>query len=183
MVKIKTCSSTPVLLLFLVALVAIAVCAYFSLYAKCPKNVSTEHFTIPPESNCESENVHLPDGPAPLCYRMGDYDGIPLQTSCSDGWKHPPCDVPLTSATRNEIVQGNQLPLKLVPTLNDFPDAPPVNGLDDAPRSDFMFAYNKSSPLCCPSTYSTSTGCVCSTPEQRKWINSRGNNRNFPTQF
>ncbi|HIB77708.1 MAG TPA: hypothetical protein EYO58_08885 [Flavobacteriales bacterium] len=181
MSKTSTCSNTPVFLLLLIALVAIAFCAYYS--SNGTFSSSKEHFTAQSSSTCESENLNIPDGPAPLCYRMGDYDGIPLKTACSDGWKHPPCDVPLTSATRNNVVQGNQLPLKLVPTLNTFPNAPPVNGLDNAARSDFMFAYNMSSPLCCPSTYSTSTGCVCTTPEQRKWLNSRGNNRNFPTQF
>lgn len=181
MAKTKLDCNTPVLLLVIVALIAVACCAYFSSLNKTSKH--TEHFTSPNHSTCESENLNTPDGPAPLCYRMGEYDGIPLKSACSEGWKSPPCDVPLTSATRNNVVQGHQLPLKLVPTMNNFPNAPPVNGLDDAVRSDFMFAYNQSRPECCPATYSTSTGCVCTTPEQRKWLNERGNNRNYPTDF
>lgn len=46
-----------------------------------------------------------------------------------------------------------------------------------------MFYDNKSSPDCCPSTYSTSTGCVCATVEQMKYLNSRGGNRTFPTEY
>ena len=50
-----------------------------------------------------------------------------------------------------------------------------VNGRKDGPKSMFMFAYNKYSPACCPSTYSTSRGCICMTDEQKKFINNRGN--------
>lgn len=46
-----------------------------------------------------------------------------------------------------------------------------------------MFYDNKSSPDCCPSTYTTSTGCVCATSEQMKYLNSRGGNRTFPTEY
>ena len=40
-----------------------------------------------------------------------------------------------------------------------------------------IFAKNKSKPECCPSPYSTSTGCVCMTPEQINYLNTRGGNR------
>ena len=50
-----------------------------------------------------------------------------------------------------------------------------VNGKCDGPKSMFMFAYNKYSPACCPSTYSTSRGCICMTDNQKRFINSRGN--------
>ena len=51
------------------------------------------------------------------------------------------------------------------------------DGTPSAEKGMFMFANNKSSLECCPSTYSTSTGCVCTTKEQRNFINKRGNNR------
>ena len=51
---------------------------------------------------------------------------------------------------------------------------PSVDGSSTAPKSLFPFTYNKSSPDCCPSTFSTSTGCVCTTDAQRKFINRRG---------
>jgi hypothetical protein len=38
----------------------------------------------------------------------------------------------------------------------------------------FMLANNRTSPNCCPSTFSTSTGCVCTTKNQRDFIASRG---------
>jgi|TARA_B110000285_G_scaffold229018_1_gene292993 hypothetical protein len=40
-----------------------------------------------------------------------------------------------------------------------------------------LFGENEMSPNCCPSTYSTSKGCVCSTPEQITFLNKRGGNR------
>jgi len=40
-----------------------------------------------------------------------------------------------------------------------------------------MFAKNKFKPECCPAPYSTSTGCVCMTPEQINYLNTRGGNR------
>ena len=49
-----------------------------------------------------------------------------------------------------------------------------VNGESDGPKSMFMLAYNKYSPRCCPSTYSTSKGCICLTDKQKQFINNRG---------
>lgn len=46
------------------------------------------------------------------------------------------------------------------------------------PPSMFLFNDTKISPECCKSsTYSSSSGCVCTTPEQRNFINQRGGNR------
>ena len=46
-----------------------------------------------------------------------------------------------------------------------------------------MFYNNKSSADCCPSTYSTSTGCVCATSEQMNYLNRRGGNRTLSTIY
>ena len=40
-----------------------------------------------------------------------------------------------------------------------------------------MFSKNKFKPECCPAPYSSSTGCVCMTPEQINYLNTRGGNR------
>lgn len=40
-----------------------------------------------------------------------------------------------------------------------------------------IFAKNKFKPECCPAPYSSSTGCACMTPEQIKFLNTRGGNR------
>jgi hypothetical protein len=46
-----------------------------------------------------------------------------------------------------------------------------------------MFAENKYAPECCPSVYSNSSGCVCATPEQMKYLNQRGGNRTLTSEY
>ena len=40
-----------------------------------------------------------------------------------------------------------------------------------------MLSENRVSADCCPSTYTTSNGCVCMTKDQLEQINTRGGNR------
>jgi len=54
---------------------------------------------------------------------------------------------------------------------------PTIDGKSDSAKHMFMFAYNRSSPECCPSTFSSSRGCVCMSDAQRNYINSRGANK------
>jgi hypothetical protein len=124
---------------------------------------------------------HEHNGPAPLSYHMGSLDGIRLKTGCPDGWRHPPCGPRFKNTTQNLTVHGHHLPLNTPTTVNDFPDAPPVDGKKNSPKSLFMFAYNQSSPACCPSTYSSDKGCVCTTHEQRRWLESGGSSNRDPT--
>ena len=51
---------------------------------------------------------------------------------------------------------------------------PPVDGVKGSPEKMFMWANNVTSPQCCPSTFSTSTGCICSTKNQRDFVAARG---------
>jgi hypothetical protein len=47
-----------------------------------------------------------------------------------------------------------------------------------------MFNNNEFKPECCPSTYSSSTGCLCISEEQVNFINQRGGNRTLaPAEF
>jgi len=45
------------------------------------------------------------------------------------------------------------------------------------PNSLFIFKNNEAKPECCSASYATDTGCVCTTPQQRNYINMRGGNR------
>lgn len=48
----------------------------------------------------------------------------------------------------------------------------------------FMFADNQFKPECCPSTYTTGSGCACITQEQVTYINERGGNRTMaPAEY
>ena len=57
-------------------------------------------------------------------------------------------------------------------------------GAPFAPGDDslFIFKNNQCKPECCGSSFSCSGGCVCTTPEQRQYIASRGNNRTRPQE-
>lgn len=65
------------------------------------------------------------------------------------------------------VPQGTPLPLKHEEIYQTLPK-----------DSMFLFAKNKSSPLCCPATYSSDQGCVCVTPQQVAYVAKyRGGNK------
>lgn len=48
----------------------------------------------------------------------------------------------------------------------------------------YMFADNKFKPECCPTSYTSSTGCSCISQDQINYINERGGNRTMaPSEF
>ena len=51
------------------------------------------------------------------------------------------------------------------------------------PDNLFMFKNNQCKPECCPASFSCGGGCVCTTAKQRDFINSRGGNRDAPTDL
>ena len=112
---------------------------------------------------------------APLNYNIGkgisiSYADKILEPGGASTWRHQPNNVPL----RNQkmfVPQGTQIPL-----AGESRSVLPV------PNSMFYFNENQVSMACCPSTYTTSDGCVCTTPQQRKYIGEeRGGNSNYPT--
>jgi hypothetical protein len=48
------------------------------------------------------------------------------------------------------------------------------------PDNLFMFKSNQCKPECCGASFSCGGGCVCTTPDQRQVIASRGGNRTTP---
>jgi len=88
---------------------------------------------------------------------MGPFDGVKLETGNDvSSWRynHP-----------NEPLEGNYPPFKL--------------GMDNL----FMFKDNQCKPECCGASYACDGGCVCTTKEQRNFINSRGGNRTVEDGF
>lgn len=57
---------------------------------------------------------------------------------------------------------------------------PPV---EVGPDNLFIFKNNECKPECCGATLSCDGGCVCTTPEQRDFINTRGGNRKHDDGF
>ena len=89
---------------------------------------------------------------------IGPFDGVKLETGNGvSSWRynHP-----------NEPLEGNYPPFKL--------------GMDNL----FMFKDNQCKPECCGASFACDGGgCVCTTVEQRNFINSRGNNRTVEDGF
>ena len=106
-------------------------------------------------------------------YQMGPYDGLLLTTSNPNSKYLKLNDVSLTSKNDLCVYQGVESPLECKKTLYSGMD-PSITGVDGDDQNMFMLYRNKSSPDCCPSTFSTSTGCVCTTQQQRDYISSRG---------
>jgi hypothetical protein len=57
---------------------------------------------------------------------------------------------------------------------------PPV---EIGPDNLFYFKNNQCKPECCGATLSCDGGCVCTTPQQRDFINTRGGNRSHGGDF
>jgi hypothetical protein len=47
----------------------------------------------------------------------------------------------------------------------------------------FFFQNNQFKPECCPSPYSSTTGCACMSREQINYLNTRGGNRTSDSEF
>jgi len=83
---------------------------------------------------------------------MSSFDGVKL--TCPDGTSSWKCGTP------NEPMNGPAFKV----------------GVDDL----FMFKNNQCKPSCCPSSVSCDGGCVCTTPDQRQLLASRGGNKTGP---
>ena len=112
--------------------------------------------------------------PLDLKYKMGPYDGLCVRT-LNNQFK----DLSKNKLVPNDTLMsylGVQGPVQNISTDNSYLSGPTVDGDVDSPQRLFMFANNAASPNCCPSTFSTSTGCVCSTDKQDDYIRRRGFN-------
>ena len=106
--------------------------------------------------------------------RMGPYDGLCIRT----------LNQRLRDLSNNKLVSNDKLmtylgvqgPVQNVVSDDSDLSGPTVDGDPKSPQRLFMFANNKASLNCCPSTYSTDRGCVCSTEKQDDYITRRGFN-------
>ena len=126
-----------------------------------------------------SENLLMltTGAPAELNWSIGlgvnhSFDNRIMKPSGQSSWRRPPDNVLLSNGPMF-IPFGTHVPLR----NEEIYQSPPDDSM-------FVFSRNKASPECCPSTYSTSGGCVCTTPGQRKFIaEKRGNNKSYPSEF
>ena len=104
----------------------------------------------------------------------GPYDGLCLKTGNREYWMKSPDETSLISNDKLYTYLSSQGPIKMKLSDQAALRGPPVDGVPGSPEKMFMWANNITSPLCCPSNFTTSTGCVCSTKNQRDFIASRG---------
>ena len=88
---------------------------------------------------------------------IGSYDGINMAANL------PPAAQGFRARLPNEPLAG-----------------PPV---EVGPDNLFYFKNNQCKPECCGATLSCDGGCVCTTPQQRDFINMRGGNRKHDDGF
>ena len=105
---------------------------------------------------------------------MGPYDGICLKTGNPEYWMKSPDESALVPNDGLYIYLSSQGPIKMKLSDQAALNGPPVDGVKGSPEKMFMLANNVTSPQCCPSTFSTSTGCLCTTKNQRDFIAARG---------
>tara|TARA_B100000900_G_C20594792_1_gene722958 strand:- start:483 stop:1115 length:633 start_codon:yes stop_codon:yes gene_type:complete len=110
----------------------------------------------------------------PKVLNMGPYDGIVLKTGNEECWMKSPSEIPLVPNDGLYTYLSSQGPIKMKLSDQAALNGPPVDGVKGSVEKMFMWANNVTSPSCCPSTFSTSTGCVCSTKNQRDFIAARG---------
>jgi hypothetical protein len=103
------------------------------------------------EKKAESFANYAPGGAKDSYQPIGAFDGVRLAQG--NEWRH---------TSPNEPLQGK------------FPK------FELGPDQLFMFKDNQVKPECCAASYSSYGGCVCTTPEQRNYINMRGGNRTGP---
>ena len=79
--------------------------------------------------------------------------------------------------------QGTPFPLEhevVAMSRNIVTSGPTIDGSAENDRSMFVFKRNEAKPECCPSQFSTSTGCVClNNAKQNEFLSSRGHNAKF----
>jgi hypothetical protein len=110
----------------------------------------------------------------PKILNMGPYDGICMKSGNPEYWMKSPDETALVPNDGLYTYLSSQGPIKMKLSDQAALKGPPVDGVKGSPEKMFMWANNITSPLCCPSTFSTSTGCLCTTKNQRDFIAARG---------
>lgn len=139
------------------------------------KTKKVEGFDLNQYLNDSNINDNALPGKKPPTSKVNmPYDGVCIQTGNSDKWMKSPDNSELIPNDKLYTYLANQIPLKTGLSDQTVLKGPPIDGVKGSPEKMFMWANNVSSPLCCPSTYTTSTGCLCTTKNQRDFIAGRG---------
>ena len=139
-------------------------------------NVSSEPAGSPADDSSAPQVVTVKPSVSPIDtkLRMGPYDGLCVRT----------LNQKFRDLSKNGLVSNDKLmtylgvqgPVQNVVSDDSDLSGPNVDGDPKSPQRLFMFANNTASLNCCPSTYSTDRGCVCSTEKQDDFVTRRGFN-------
>tara|TARA_B100001769_G_C22097362_1_gene592147 strand:+ start:1075 stop:1488 length:414 start_codon:yes stop_codon:yes gene_type:complete len=115
-----------------------------------------------------------------LCMLVGAFIACNVFFTCAGGLKEGfalvgaaveyVMETPNTASLSSSDTTSNNVFSKLENNHVDYSEPLPEGQMA-------IFAQNTLSPSCCPAAYSGSTGCVCATPEQMKFISMRGGNK------
>ena len=92
--------------------------------------------------------------------------------------KETPVDTKSWGNPSLQVVAGQPVSKGVQDILNREPQTIP---LPEGQMS--MFANTPFKPECCPSTYSSSQGCACTSSDQVNYLNQRGGNRTGQSNF
>lgn len=104
------------------------------------------------------------------------FSPVEHRMNCGTRIKQPILNTPLVNDVTIHSPIGSPHLLTQDLASKNFPS---VDGSDSSPKHLFILANNQAKPECCPSTYSTSTGCICRNNKQDKLIQSRGSNKAY----
>ena len=115
-----------------------------------------------------SENKKAEGFKANIGHKMGAYSGLNVMSDT----------MPYDGLTSHELVAKDKLIVSSPVGSDHNLDVsgygscalPSVNGRKAGPKAMSMLAYNVSKPECCPSTYSSSMGCVCLSEDQKEYL-------------
>ena len=141
-------------------------------------NISAAPDTPPVSSLPPPATVTIKPSVSPIDtqLRIGPYDGLCIRT----------LNQKFRDLSKNGLVSNDDLmtylgvqgPVQNVVSDDSDLSGPTVDGDPNSPQRLFMFANNTASLNCCPSTFSTDRGCVCTTEKQDDLIRRRGFNNN-----
>ena len=110
-----------------------------------------------------------------ICLLIGGFISCNVFCSCAGGVREglgvigAAVDYTMTSGEKNV-----EAPVQTTKNVFHNLESNTLGSVTDGKMA--IFADNKMAPECCPAAYSGSTGCVCATPEQMKFISRRGQN-------
>jgi len=184
--------STHRLMILLAILAVVLVFCFVVLFksSQSGSNTGTEGFTggapvnyvmgqtlVPGKADlavgCDGYDYNKAGQKGNIIPKTGFYDGLVLDPKMKNS------DYKLLARTNVAYHSPVGDAYALNPDPVESSNFPTVDGQPGSPKQMAMFAYNNVSPYCCPSTYSSDRGCVCMTPQQYNFINSRGYQKSY----